>query len=160
MRANTELRNGTPLEAEDTVIKVAIIEPEDPRMHKGVQKGFKERFPELTILKESYDTIEQSITTKTKNGEITRHQKIVKITYNGTEGDIWEKLKRLKEETEGDALIAIHQINGMSQESLRKMLETIFHESHSRVLVITDFRRAKIKVPHEKTALAKRSLHM
>lgn len=53
---------------------------------------------------------------------------------------IWDRLRQLKNETDGDASIAIRHTNSITLDSLRKMTEAIFHETTTKVKIFTTVR--------------------
>lgn len=130
---NTETIVGNPLDTKNTTVKVVIVDHSDKDMQYSIQALFRKRFPDLMDLEESFEMIEQ--TTKTRTGVQT--QKVVKITINNTEEDLWQKLVQLKEMTSNSPSIAIHHINKMKIKELRYMAEAIFHGTDSMVAIYT-----------------------
>ncbi len=135
--SNTELKVGNPLATKDSVVKVVVVEPDDPGMERGVQKLYREKFPELVEIEMDFEVIEQitRIRSKTPNEGITR--KIIKIKHDGSDNKLWEQIGKVKKETEGEEWIALHTINGMSPPRYRKMVESIFHKSETQVCIYT-----------------------
>ncbi|KAH1000556.1 hypothetical protein HUJ04_012865 [Dendroctonus ponderosae] len=64
------------------------------------------------------------------------NKKTVKIAYSSEE-DLFNKLTRLRKETTGEHVIATHQTRGIKSGTLRKMLEGIFHNATSKVVIYT-----------------------
>lgn len=65
------------------------------------------------------------------------NKKIIKIAQVGSDKDIWQKLQRLKTETEGVYHVITHHIGGMSPFRLRKMVECFFHNTGTKVTICT-----------------------
>lgn len=96
----TEVRVGNPLATDDQTTKVVLIEPNDQDMNLSVQRLYKEKFPELSKIKNEFEVIEQITKIKAPNDttELST-KKVIKAAHNGTMQDIWEKLTRVREET-------------------------------------------------------------
>lgn len=91
---------GNPLATDDQKTKVVLIEPNDQDMNLSVQRLYKEKFPELSKIKNEFEVIEQITKIKAPNDttELST-KKVIKAAHNGTMQDIWEKLTRVREET-------------------------------------------------------------
>lgn len=132
---NTEIAEGNPINTKDCVAKVVLIEPEDRLMTRGIQRQYKDRFPELGDTEEDFAIFEQ--TTKIRNEkveEITR-KIIIKIELENVNEDLWNKLTKLKKETKDVAWVAMHGISCMKAQKLRKMVECIFHNTNTMVKI-------------------------
>lgn len=148
---NTEIEIGNPIKAKDTVIKVVTVEKEDQQMEQGIQRIFKDRYPELKACTEDFQIFEQHtrIRSQNKNEEVGKRT-VVKIRLNGTEEDLWDKLMKLKEETTKDEIIAIHELNFIKTKRLRKMAESIFHDSGRNILIYVP--KANLRPKKENTS--------
>jgi hypothetical protein len=128
---------GTPFETKDDVTKVVLVEPEDRDMDKGIQRVFRERYPELRFGDREVDVVEQTTRVRSQlPGEVAR-RKVVKIMHDGMEGDLWRKFCELRKETESDVRVAMHHVNSMGTERLRKMAEAVFHGTGTTVAIYT-----------------------
>jgi hypothetical protein len=134
---NTVVVVGTPFETKDDVTKVVLVEPEDRDMDKGIQRAFRERYPELRFGDREVDVVEQTTRVRSQlPGEVAR-RKVVKIMHDGMEGDLWSKFCELRKETESDVRVAMHHVNSMGTERLRKMAEAVFHGTGTTVAIYT-----------------------
>lgn len=134
---NTEICIGNPLDTEDAVVKTVIIEPNDLNMEKSIQKLYCNKYPEIKNLKGDFEVIEQTIRIRTKDPHEIINRKIVKLTYDGTDSNIWDQLTKLREETKEDKEVAIHHLNNMTTLRLMKMTEAIYHGSYTKVYIYT-----------------------
>ncbi|RZC38533.1 hypothetical protein BDFB_014959 [Asbolus verrucosus] len=102
-------------------------------MNSSIQSLYKRRYPELGDIKEDFEVIEQSFKFRSKKQNEETRKKMVKIVFTGEE-DLWKKLKQLKEEVENDKWVSIHHLNFMSNGKLKKMTESIFHRTDTKVI--------------------------
>jgi hypothetical protein len=118
------------------------MEPEDKDMDKGIQRAFRERYPELRFVEREVDVVEQTTRVRSQlPGEVVR-RKVVKIMHIGTEWDLWSKLWELRKETESDVRVAMHHVNCMGVEHLTKMAEAVFHDTETTVCIYsTQFKK-------------------
>nr|XP_023028290.1 golgin subfamily A member 6-like protein 6 [Leptinotarsa decemlineata] len=126
----TKITVGNPLETADETTKVVMIEPDDIEMNRSIQKLYRDKYPELVRLEGDIEIIEQ-ITKVRRTGKQIR-KKVVKVTMDGTHKDTWDKLMKLREETEGDEEIYIHHVKWMEVKNLQKMVEAVFHLGNTR----------------------------
>ncbi|CAH1384879.1 unnamed protein product [Tenebrio molitor] len=106
-------------------------------MDKGIQRAFRERYPELRFGDREVDVVEQTTRVRSQlPGEVAR-RKVVKIMHDGMEGDLWSKFCELRKETESDVRVAMHHVNSMGTERLRKMAEAVFHGTGTTVAIYT-----------------------
>ncbi|CAG9773642.1 unnamed protein product [Ceutorhynchus assimilis] len=138
---NTDVVIGNPLKTGNETVKVVLVEPNDLDMEQGIQQMYKTRFPGIEDLKNDLEVLEQTTKMKTNGQNKEIKQKVVKITLGPTEEDMWNKLKRLKQETENDQVVAINHAEGTTLECLRKMTEAIFHKSTTKVNIYTTNRK-------------------
>ncbi|CAG9825660.1 unnamed protein product [Phaedon cochleariae] len=132
---NTKIITGNPLNSEDCVVKVVIVEPSDPGMKDSIQRMYKEKFPELPSLEGDFEVIEQI--TRIRGTGDTHRKKIVKMAYDETSRGLWGKLSELRQETINDERVSIHHVKGASVEELRRMTEVIFHTGKTNVEIHT-----------------------
>ena len=66
-------------------MQVVLIEPEDPKMEKSIQKQYREKYPELTDLKEDFEVIEQITKIRSQNPDAYTRRKIIKISHDNTD---------------------------------------------------------------------------
>ncbi|CAH0558636.1 unnamed protein product [Brassicogethes aeneus] len=130
--SNTEIKIGNPLETEDTITKVVMIEPTDPKLERGIQKIYAERYPEL-ISDSKSDIVEQRIYTRTGNTEKETRKKIIKASITGTENDLWDNILKIKQEITNEKRVAMHTLKGIETERLRKIVECVFHGTDTQV---------------------------
>lgn len=130
---NTNITVGNPLESKHDTVKVVLVNEEDREMRYSIQSLYRKRFPELSELHENFEIIEQI--TKTRTEQVT--QKVIKIMVTGMEEELWQSLVKLKEVTKNELGIAMHHITGMTLDLMRKMTETIFHSSETKVTIYT-----------------------
>ncbi|KAL1489005.1 hypothetical protein ABEB36_014784 [Hypothenemus hampei] len=126
---STELIIGNPLHTEDEVVK--------------------DRYPELGLLQGDLETLEQC--TKTKTGAICASRKIIKARYDGSREKAWEALQGIKAETKGTDKIAIHHLEEIDLKLWREMIEAIFFQSGTKVLVYTTKQKMKTKESEMRT---------
>jgi hypothetical protein len=132
---NTVIVVGTPFERKDDITKVVLVELEDGIW--SIQRAFRERYPELRFVEHELDVVDQTTRVMSQlPGEVVR-RKVVRILHDGTKGDIWNKLCELRVETESDVRVAMHHVNCMRVERLRKMVEAIFHGTGRTVCIYT-----------------------
>ncbi|XP_071052973.1 uncharacterized protein [Onthophagus taurus] len=134
---NTEIRVGNPIKSPDNIVKVVVLEPEDAQMERGMQKAYRERYPELLQISDDFGFVEQNYKVGSRGRMEEGRRKIVKFGYDGTEEDMFRKLVMCKTEVENDKEVAIHLINKVSLEVYRKMIESIFHSSETKVYIYT-----------------------
>lgn len=136
---NTEIEEGNPLDIEGEMVKVVLVGPKEIKMESNIQGAYSRRYPELVSIKENFGIIDQEYKIRVK-GEVQpkiRRTKIIKMVFDGREEDLFVKLLELKEETEMDKLVVMHEVDGMSVENLRKMVEGVFHETGTQVKIYT-----------------------
>lgn len=134
---NTEVIVSNPVDTKDLVTKVVFVEPEDAEMRHSIQKLYKDRYPELGEVNEDFAIIELTTRVRTnKESEPTR-KKIIKAKYDGTDIGIWEKLNKIKKETENEESVAMHHLGCMSLERFRKMTEAVFHGTATKAVIYT-----------------------
>ncbi|CAG9759606.1 unnamed protein product [Ceutorhynchus assimilis] len=134
---NTEMKVGSPMDTKDQTTKVVWVGPTELNMEKGIQKIFRDKFPELLEIQEEFGTLEQENKIKTCNTGQTTKRKIVKITHNDTEEEIYRRLSILKKEGEDEPWIGTHQLENIDTERFRKMVEAAFHGSSTKVMIYT-----------------------
>ncbi|XP_071056622.1 uncharacterized protein [Onthophagus taurus] len=132
---NTEVLIGNPLHAKDSTVLVVLADPGDPRMERGIQRKFKERYPEIEDIEENIGIIEQTHKIKTKGQSETRRRKIIKITCKGTDEDLFESFRLLREEVKDDERISCHTIKERDTNTIRKIIESNFHGTKTRVVI-------------------------
>ncbi|CAH0558572.1 unnamed protein product [Brassicogethes aeneus] len=125
---------GNPLGTDDCTTKVVFLEPSDPNMERGIQMVFKERFPELAGDKK-YEVIEQRIYTRTGSTEKETKKKIIKASNNRSEEDLWDNWAKIRDETTSDSAVAVHTLEGISTEKLRRIIECIFYGRDKQVWI-------------------------
>ncbi|XP_048522716.1 uncharacterized protein LOC125504559, partial [Dendroctonus ponderosae] len=133
---NTEIKEGNPLDTEDSTTKVLLIYKNGEAKESLIERLFVEKHPEMRGMEEDFGILEQKINIRMKSPTKTTNKKVVKIAYKEEE-DLFKKLARLQEETAGDKGIATHQTRGIKTGRLRKMLEGIFHNTESKVEIFT-----------------------
>lgn len=133
----TSIQLGNPIATDKRVVKCVLIEPKDLEMKNSVHKLYAERFPELRQMTGPFEVLEQVTRRRTDSAEESVPQKVVKILHDGTETCIWERLTALKEECVVDEQVAIHHVEAMPLERLRKMAECIFRGTPTRVKIYT-----------------------
>ncbi|XP_066157751.1 uncharacterized protein [Euwallacea fornicatus] len=135
---NTEIKIGNPVQTKDNVTKVVIVDTEDKKMEKSIQRTYRERFPELLEATGKFEVLEQKTTIRSHKDKGANVRKLIKIEYDGTEKDLYDRIKDIREETRGDEWIAMHTINKISTERLRKMIELIFTGTETNVVIYTN----------------------
>ncbi|CAG9822299.1 unnamed protein product [Phaedon cochleariae] len=145
---NTNIKIGNPLETPDEIVKVVVTEPNDPNMEQNIQKTYKGKYPEIETLEGPIEVIEQITRIRSKGPGLTK-RKVVKITYDGTDQDLWRKLEMLKEETV-DEKVAIHELESMTAVRQQKMMEAIFHGSNTKVTIYTREKLKKSQIRRQK----------
>lgn len=133
---NTELVVGNPLATKEEA-KVILIEPEDPNMMQSIQRLYRDKFPTVAnVTKKIIETYEIVTTVKVDGKEETNNEKIYKITHDGTNNDIWNKINKLKDIIT-EKCIAMHHIKSMSNTVFRNLVEVVFHGSQTKVAIYT-----------------------
>lgn len=133
----SEIKVGNPLNTRDDVTKVVLVEPENKRMQNGIANLYCTTFPELAQIDEDFAVVEQSTTIKTKNNKEPIKKKIIKAVYKRDDDDIWNVLQKVRHEVTGINWIALHHVDFMTVERLRKMTEVIFQNSETQVVIYT-----------------------
>ncbi|CAG9833250.1 unnamed protein product [Diabrotica balteata] len=130
---------GNPITTGNDIVKVVMVEPNDPQMSNSIQRLYRDKYPELAELEADYEVLEQSTTIKSKGAKETK--KIIKIKQNGDRKQIWEKINMVKEEVGQQGKVALHHVNAMSVDELRKMCEIIFQKTEVTVNIHTTNKR-------------------
>ncbi|KAJ3661610.1 hypothetical protein Zmor_005998 [Zophobas morio] len=133
----SEIKVGNPLETKDSVVKVVIVEPEDLERNISIQKIYRDRFPELMSVDEDFEVLEQITRTRTKERGELAQRKIIKVTYDGTEQNLWDQLQKVKDETAANEWVALHHVKNMTVQNMRKMVECVFQETETKVCIYT-----------------------
>lgn len=141
---NTEVRTGNPLKAPDKIVKVIITEPDDVQMNMGIQRTFRERYPELPQIVDDCGFIEQKYTVGSGGCVEEGRRKIIKIRHDGLEKSLFRKLLILKTELGKDKEVAVHAINKIELETYRKMVEAIFHSTDIKVFIYSNAPKDKL----------------
>ncbi|XP_074035194.1 uncharacterized protein [Leptinotarsa decemlineata] len=134
----TKITVGNPLETGDEVTKVVMVDPGDEDMSAGIQKMYKEKYPELAGIKEEIEVMEQ-ITKTRRTGKQTR-KKVIEVKLDGTHEGTWRRLKQLREETKEDEEICLHHIKSMKLKAFQKMVEAVFNQGMTKVGIYTPVR--------------------
>lgn len=142
---NTEVTVGNPITAENINTKVTLVEPDDPLMKTSIQSLYKENYPELVRAKGAFEVLEQINKLRSEGTEKSVQKKIIKITHNGIEEELWESFRKLREETVNETLVAIHHVKNIKMIRLRKMVECIFHETDTTVIIYTNKQNPELK---------------
>jgi hypothetical protein len=87
---------------EETVAKCVIVEPDDGAMDKSIQKMYRDRFPELCDSDRDFETFVVKMGRGEEQRQTTR--KLVKIKIDGTDGNLWEQVTKLRAEMEGEGI--------------------------------------------------------
>lgn len=85
---------------------------------------------------EDFEVIKHITRLKSK-GNIQKVYKVVKIILSGKKEELWFKLIQLKEKTLDKENIAIHLINGITQDSLRKITAEVFKGQDNKITIYT-----------------------
>lgn len=158
---NVLVKTGNPLETPHSTVKCVLIEPQDRSMNHSIQRHYRDRFPELAPLEEEYAVLEQRTRRKGPGGESETLQKIVKIHHNGSEEDLWTKLQALRDETRGEEALAIHHVEALPVERLRKLTQAVFRGVIVRVDIFTTPQRKdreRVSTPRKKETKEKATL--
>ncbi|XP_071057249.1 uncharacterized protein PF3D7_1120000-like [Onthophagus taurus] len=134
---NTEIKKGSPLNAKVGTVMVVIVDPSDEPMEKGIQGKFRERFPELGEINDEIGVVEQECKIRIKDQVEKRNRKIIKLLYDNTDRGLFQRIKDLRQETDGVEWIAIHKMRNMDTTKFRKMIESVFHSSGTKVIIYT-----------------------
>jgi len=135
---NVDIVVGNPLDSAET-FKVVLVEKDDPDMSEGIQLLYKKRFPGIAEL-EDMDILEQTTTFKTKTGKHNLLTKVMKICVSDEE-TTFRKLTKLAEETSEEKEVVVHHMNGVSIERQKKLYQTVFRKSNSKVHIHTTTRK-------------------
>ncbi|XP_066157688.1 uncharacterized protein [Euwallacea fornicatus] len=135
---NPEIIIGNPVQTKDNVTKVVIVDTEDKKMEKSIQWTYRKRFPELLEVTGKFEVLEQKTTIRSHKDKGANVRKLIKIEYDGTEKDLYDRIEDIREETRGDEWIAMHTINKISTERLGKMIELIFTGIETNVVIYTN----------------------
>ncbi|XP_066157739.1 uncharacterized protein PF3D7_1120000-like [Euwallacea fornicatus] len=133
----TEIKVGNPLETDTKTVKVVWVEPGDPEMKRSVQSLYVKRFPDIMDFDDSFEVIEQTLRRKSGQQNDRPDQKIIKIKSEHSDTEIWNYLKKIRDETEGDQEVALHHLEDMSIKKLAKMVEVNFRGSGCKVTIYT-----------------------
>lgn len=85
--------------------------------------------------------MKQSVTLKTSNGKEVFDQKIIQIKCNGEEENLFEKLCMVKNELEDREWIALHEVGSVEGNRFRKLVEGIFHDTGTKVIIYSNARK-------------------
>ncbi|CAH1099360.1 unnamed protein product [Psylliodes chrysocephalus] len=89
---NIDLKVGNSFETEEQMVKVVLVEPNDPETNRSFQRTFRDKYPDLTQTYEPFEVLEQTTRLRTKaenkqnylnsnwrpRGRIVAHIKITK----------------------------------------------------------------------------------
>ncbi|CAH1103758.1 unnamed protein product [Psylliodes chrysocephalus] len=148
----TDIEKGYPFESGKQSAKVVMVEPKDPKMNNGIQKIYKDKYPELEQIEDDFEILEETIKLRSKR-HVQKNSKIIRIVPNDKEDDLWAYLSKVKEEVEENETIAIHAISSMSQTGLQKMAAAIFHDSNNFVTVYVPYDKTNKKEQKERTSI-------
>lgn len=117
-------------------VSVILVEDGDVGMTKGIAKVYGDRYPCIRNVKEDLAILEQksSIRVRDNNSNKEETQKVIKITFDGTEKDLFYKVAKLKQETLTDKNIALHEIN-MDIVRFRKLMENFYRGSDTKITI-------------------------
>ncbi|CAG9767823.1 unnamed protein product [Ceutorhynchus assimilis] len=135
---NPEIVVGNPLATKDEIVKVVLVGKSEANMDRGVQKIYRDRYPELEHIKEDFGMLEQDFRIRTKTTNTTKTRKIIKITHNETEEDLYNKISDLKTELVTEEGVILHKVECMQQTRFRKMVEAIFHGTSTAAYIYTN----------------------
>jgi hypothetical protein len=135
--SNTEIVVGNPVTASDLAVKVVLIDPEDPKMEKSIQRIYRDRYPELAEATEDFEILEQISRIRSRGQHEQTKKTVVKIVQDGTDEVLWNRLTRLRDETIGVESVVMHHVKCMSPKRLQKMTESIFQGTKTRVKIYT-----------------------
>nr|CAI5835810.1 unnamed protein product [Callosobruchus analis] len=79
-------------------------------MERSIRNMYRDRCPDLTEGDHEFDILEETIKLRSIAGDAYNNRKIVKISHDGTDQDLWQKINRLKGESEGTERLALHHI--------------------------------------------------
>ncbi|XP_063901395.1 centromere-associated protein E-like [Zophobas morio] len=135
---NVEVVVGNPLSETKSECMVVIAEPGDPDMNRSIQKMFRDRYPEMTEMRNNFEIIENVVKTRNiENKDEVREttRKIIKIKTIDTKDDLWDLLKKVREYTKEEKIenIVTHKIAEIEGEELRKMMQCIFMETQTKI---------------------------
>lgn len=153
----TEIKVGNPLETETKTVKVVWVEPGDPEMQKSVQSLYAKRFPNIMEFDENFEVIEQILRRKSGQQKDNSVQKIIKIKGEHSDTEVWNYLKKIREETEGEQEVALHHLESMSINKFAKMTEVNFRGSGCKVTVYTTNEKRKKEMENEQKPKQARS---
>lgn len=111
------LEGQNPLQINEQTTRVVWVDPLDPNMDKGIQRGFREKYPDLTKIKKVFEILEQI--TKT-GGQEVRHTKVIKVMQGNDEEALWENLLKIKNNVSANERITLHDAKGIPTLTLRK----------------------------------------
>lgn len=135
---NTEVKIGNPLDTKDVVTKVVIVEPNDKEMQQSIQRLYKDRYPAIMPPnRKELQTMEIETTVKIDGETNTALQKIIRAEYDGTEKGIWDKIIQIKNIVKDENWVAFHHVNSMELNTFQKMLEVVFHQTQTQVVIYT-----------------------
>lgn len=134
----TETTNGSPLQTKDHVIKVVIIEPTDQQMNKSIQRAYRERYPELATATGDFAVLEQTTYIRHMNNREKVMRKLVKLEYDGSTQDLWDKILQLKEEVVSAEWVALHHVDILTVTQFRKMVELAFMDTEVKIIIYTN----------------------
>lgn len=148
----TLVEKGNPIHTADDITKIVWVDPNDTNMEKGVQRGFKEKFPNLEKIESTFETIEQI--TRTGSEKVISSQKIIRAMQGPDMRKLWENLTRIKNLTRENEKVAIHGIKGISIDTIRKMTEYIFKRDPRKILLFTKGNRKRVREAKERKTYA------
>lgn len=106
---NTQVKEGNSLGTKDLTVKIVLVGPEDPNMDKGINAQYKTKYREIVDIKDNLGAIESTCVYR-KIGHPDKQvttTKVIKLTHNGTEQDIFNLLLALKEEVAETEWLAV-----------------------------------------------------
>ena len=135
---NVEVKVGNPLDTPHDTVKCVLVEPQDPRMDASIQRLYRDRFPDIAGIADKVAVVEQ-FTRRKGTGGVTMEttQKIVKLHHDGSEKSIWDVLQTLRGETSKDKAVAIHHVEALSVDRLKRLTQAVFHGVEAKVEIFT-----------------------
>lgn len=131
-----------PLKSNPETTRVVWVDPLDPEMDRGIQREFREKYPDLQEIKKDFEILEQI--TKT-GGQEVRHTKVIKAKQGKSEDELWENLVGIRANVDTNEEIAFHDATRIPTQILRKMAEFILKRSQIKLLICIKKRRKATK---------------
>lgn len=92
LHSNTKIVIGDRLEVEDEALKLVIVESQDTKVEKGIQRAYKKCYHDIQKSANTLEILECTTTSIIRIGKISRTGKVVKIQETKATEELWQQM--------------------------------------------------------------------